>query len=192
MEKAIATIAAMVAVLASAAARADDQPYGQLAPFQIVEEVRGGVYGDDAVHREAQAPMATIQLLSSPLMLYPSSNPWLAPLLAPRLEAGAMINGFGLTSYAFAGLNWREPLWGPLFLEAGFGGAANDSSRNPHDMHHTDLGCPVTFRESAGLGWRFNDHFDVVVGIEHISHANLCSSMNPGLTSVGLRIGYRF
>jgi hypothetical protein len=103
-----------------------------------------------------------------------------------------MFNAYGLTSYGFAGLNWREPLIGPLFLEVGFGGAVNNASRNPHDLTRTDLGCPVTFRESGGLGWQFNEHFDVVVGVEHISHANLCSSLNPGLTSAGVRIGYRF
>ena len=65
-----------------------------------------------------------------------------------------MINTFGLTSYAYAGLNWRTPKWGPVFVEVGFGGAVNDSTNNPHDMRHTDLGCPVTFRKSAGIGWR--------------------------------------
>ncbi len=193
MAKAIAaTMGAIAALLACASARADDQPYGQLSPFNPVEEVRGGLFVDDAVGREAHAPMATFQLLSSPLALYPTANPWLAPLFAPRLEAGAMINGLGLTSYAFAGLNWREPLWGPLFLEVGFGGAANDSARTPYDSRKTDLGCPVTFRESGGLGWRFNDHFDAVTSIEHISHAQLCGRLNPGLTSVGLRFGYHF
>src|SRR5579863_1328361 len=113
--KAFATAAAIGAFcLAARSARADDQPYGQLTPFRPLEEVRGGVYVDDSVGREARAPMATIQLLSSPLALLPSDNPWIAPLFAPRLEAGAMINGLGLTSYAFAGLNWREPIWGPL------------------------------------------------------------------------------
>ena len=180
------------AVLAGSLARAEDATYGALAPFRPVEEVRAGLYGDDAVHRERQAPMATVQVLSSPMVVYRSANPWLSPLFAPRIEAGGMFNGFGLTSYVFAGLNWREPIAGPLFLEVGFGGAINDSSRNPHNMRQTDLGCPVSFRELGELAGDSSEHFDVVAGIEHISHANLCSNINPGLTSAGLRIGYHF
>jgi len=190
-------LAAALACLATFARGADapnppDAPYGGLAPFQPVEELRLGIFGDDAVHRERQAPMASIDALSSPIVFYQTSNALLATFLAPRLEAGAMINTFGLTSYAYAGLNWRTPKWGPVFAELGFGGAVNDSSTNPHDMEHTDLGCPVTFRESAGIGWQLTDRIDILASIEHISHANLCSNTNPGLTSVGLRVGYHF
>jgi hypothetical protein len=192
MFKRIALLAAIAATAAGPARAEDAQPYGQLTPFKPIEEVRGGVYGDDAVGREAHAAMVTFEAQSSPITLYPTSNGWLAPIFSPRLEAGAMINTLGLTSYAFAGLAWRAPLWGPLFLEIGLGGAVNDSSRDRHNLRQTDLGCPVTFRESGGVGWRFDEHFDIVVGIEHISHANLCSSLNPGLTSAGVRVGYRF
>ena len=185
-------IAAGCVALLSGSAHADPQPYGQLTSFQLVEELRGGVFGDDALGRERAAPMASIQALSSPVAFYSPSNPLLASLLAPRFEAGAMVNGFGLTSYAFAGLNWRTPQWGPLFGEVAFGGAVNDSTDDPRNMSRIDLGCPVTFRESAGLGWRISDRIDIVASIEHISHANLCSSLNPGLTSVGIRVGYRF
>jgi hypothetical protein len=194
-------VAATLACLATLPARAADapapeapavSPYGNIEPFQFVQEVRLGVFGDDTVHREQDAPMATIQALTSPVVFYQSNNPLLQTIFAPRFEAGAMINTYGLTSYAFAGLNWRTPQWGPLFLEVGFGGAVNDATDNPHDMRHTDLGCPVTFRESAGIGWRITDRIDVVASIEHISHANLCSNQNPGITSAGLRVGYRF
>jgi lipid A 3-O-deacylase len=193
----LATALALMATLARAADVANapspaDTPYGALAPFQPVEELRLGVFGDDAVHRERQAPMASIDVLSSPIVFYQTANPLLASLLAPRFEAGAMVNTFGLTSYAYAGLNWRTPKWGPVFAEFGFGGAVNDSSTNPHDMEHTDLGCPVTFRESAGIGWQLTERVDILASIEHISHANLCSNTNPGLTSVGLRVGYHF
>jgi lipid A 3-O-deacylase len=190
-------LAAALACLATLARAVDapnppDTPYGNLAPFQPVEEFRLGIFGDDAVHRERQAPMASVDALSSPIVFYQTSNALLATFLAPRLEAGAMINTFGLTSYAYAGLNWRTPKWGPVFAELGFGGAVNDSSTNPHDMEHTDLGCPVTFRESAAIGWQLTERIDILASIEHISHANLCSNTNPGLTSAGLRVGYHF
>jgi lipid A 3-O-deacylase len=190
----LAAVFACLATLARAAQLASPlaPPDGAPAPFQLVEELRLGVFGDDAVHRERQAPMASIDALSSPIVFYQTSNPLLASFLAPRFEGGAMINTFGLTSYAYAGLNWRTPKWGPVFAELGFGGAVNDSSTNPHNMQHTDLGCPVTFRESAAVGWQLTERIDILASIEHISHANLCSNTNPGLTSVGLRVGYHF
>ncbi len=191
MARRIGWMAAAVA-LGFAAPAGADQPYGQLAPFQLVQEVRAGVFGDDTVHRERQAPMATIQLLSSPMPFYQTANPYVSALLNPRFETGAMVNTLGLTSYAFAGLNWRTPNWGPVFAEVGLGGAVNNSTSDVHSTTRTYLGCPVTFRESAGLGFNLTDRIDIVGSIEHISHANLCSPHNPGITSVGLRIGYKF
>jgi hypothetical protein len=188
-------VAAAIACLVTLPARGADlapNPPDSVAPFQLLQELRLGVLGDDAVHREQQAAMASFQALTSPVVFYQTSNPWIASLVAPRFEAGAMLNTRGLTSYGFAGLNWRTPQLGPVFAEFGFGGAVNNSTTNPHDISRTDLGCPVTFRESAGLGWLLTDRIDVVASIEHISHANLCNSINPGLTSVGLRVGYRF
>ncbi len=136
--------------------------------------------------------MATFQLLSSPMPFYKTANPYLSALLNPRFETGAMVNSYGLTSYAFAGVNWRAPIWGPMFAEVAFGGAVNNGARDTSPSSRTFLGCPVTFRESAGLGFDITDRIDIVGSIEHISHANLCSPHNPGLTSVGLRIGYKF
>jgi hypothetical protein len=187
----IGLLAAMAALIFAAPAAAGE-PYGELAPFRLVEEVRGGIFGDDTVHRERQAPMATVQLLSSPMPFYQTANPGLAALFNPRFETGAMLNGYGLTSYAFAGLNWRTPHWGPVFGEFALGGAVNNSTSDVHSRTRSYLGCPVTFRESAGLGFDLTDRFDIVGSIEHISHANLCSTHNPGITSVGLRIGYKF
>jgi lipid A 3-O-deacylase len=54
------------------------------------------------------------------------------------------------------------------------------------------LGCPVTFRESGGLGFQITSNIDIVGSIEHVSHADLCGRTNPGLSSFGLRVGYKF
>jgi lipid A 3-O-deacylase len=183
---------ALAATMTCGVARADGPPYGSLQPFQAFQEVRIGGFVDNSVHREATAAMASVETLSSPITLYPSPNVWLGSLFAPRFDAGVMLNTLGLTSYAFAGLNWRTPPVYPVFLEVGLGGAVNNSTDDPHDMTRTDLGCPVTFRESGGLGWQITDRVDLVGSVEHISHANLCNRINPGLTSVGLRLGYRF
>jgi lipid A 3-O-deacylase len=51
------------------------------------------------------------------------------------------------------------------------------------------MGCPVTLRESGGLGLQITSNIDVIASIEHVSHANLCGRQNPGLTNFGLRLG---
>ena len=55
-----------------------------------------------------------------------------------------------------------------------------------------NTGCRWDFRESGGFGYQFSEHWDVIANIEHISHASLCTHINPGLTQIGARIGYRF
>ena len=55
-----------------------------------------------------------------------------------------------------------------------------------------NTGCRFDFRESGGFGYQFNEHWDLIANIEHISHASLCGHINPGLTQVGARVGYKF
>ena len=52
-----------------------------------------------------------------------------------------------------------------------------------------NTGCRFDFRESGGFGYQFNEHWDLIANIEHISHASLCTHINPGLTQVGVRVG---
>ena len=54
------------------------------------------------------------------------------------------------------------------------------------------MGCALTFRELGGFGYQFNDNWDLIASIEHVSHATFCTHINPGLTQVGVRIGYKF
>jgi len=35
-------------------------------------------------------------------------------------------------------------------------------------------------------------NIDVLASVEHISHAGLCGKTNPGLTDIGLKVGYKF
>jgi lipid A 3-O-deacylase len=82
----------------------------------------------------------------------------------------------------------RVPIYDRLFAEVEFGGALNDSEKGQPGW----LGCPVTFRESGGLGFQITSNIDIVGSIEHVSHADLCGRTNPGLSSFGLRVGYKF
>ena len=102
-----------------------------------------------------------------------------------------MINAGRGTSYVFTGVNWRIPIYSPFFFEGEFGGAANNSP-DKWEPDRIEMGCPVTFRESGGLGYQLTANVDVVASVEHISHANLCGPHNPGITDFGARVGYKF
>ncbi len=161
------------------------------APFGLLEEVRVGGFYDDPRPRENPSIVGSIEGLSTPLMFYTGGNPYIAAFLDPRLNLGAMVSLRGGTSYIFSGVNWRAPIYAGLFAELEFGGALNDSAHHI-EPGRTDLGCPVTFRESGGLGYQITSNFDVIASVEHISHASLCGRNNPGLTNFGLRVGYHF
>ena len=155
-------------------------------PFSFIDEIRGGVFYDK--HREETGILVSPEVLSSQLPFYNGSNPFLAAFLKPRLVAGAMVSVEGRISYAYTGVNWRVPIYDRLFAEVEFGGALNDSEKGQPGW----LGCPVTFRESGGLGFQITSNIDIVGSIEHVSHADLCGRTNPDLSSFGLRLGYKF
>lgn len=188
---ALALAAAAAVVLCAEPALSADAATSSIGPFVPVEEVRGGLFYDDPSPREAPSEVASFEALSSPLRFYDVANPYLAAFLNPRLSAGAMISVEGRTSYIFGGVNWHVPIWDRFFFEGEFGGALNDSARTI-EPGRTDLGCPLTFRESGGFGYQFTPNIDVVASVEHISHASLCGKQNPGLTNFGLRLGYKF
>jgi lipid A 3-O-deacylase len=172
--------------LCAAPARAADAPATPtIGPFSFFDEIRGGVFSDVL---DTSWESVSVEALSSQLPFYSGSNPFLAAFLKPRLDVGAMVSVEGHISYAYTGVNWHVPIYDRLFAEGEFGGALNDSVQGRPGW----LGCPVTFRESGGLGLQITSNVDVVASIEHVSHANLCGRQNPGLTNFGLRLGYKF
>lgn len=129
-------------------------------------------------------------LFASPFPTHDS--PFLDALLRPRPAIGTTVATAGGTSEVYAGLTWDFPLIGGFFLDASFGGTWHNGQL---DMatggHHPLLGTRFLFRESVGIGYSFNRHWNVIVGIDHASNANL-GSYNDGLTHVGAVVGYRF
>ncbi len=178
---------------APTSARADDSL--ALAPNWL-DEVRLGVFDHSGVdhnprHDEGAWADGAFEVISKPVEFYSgTSTPWRV-LLNPRFDLGATLNFHGKTSLAYTGLVWRMPVVGPLYLEGQFGGAYNNSPRGTIPGR-LDIGCPITFHEFGGVGWRISEHFDAVLGIEHISHAGLCGGGNVGLTNPGVKIGYVF
>ena len=178
------------------AARADDWLPAATTPqstpvFSFLQEVRVGAYAHNWIHNENAPVDLSVEALSSPLTFPGFTNPWVSWFFVPRMNLGAMINAEGKTSYAFGGFTWRIPVYGPLYFEGELGGAVNNAVRTP-TPDRVDMGCVATFRESGGFGVQLSQNVDVIINIEHISHATFCSKTNPGITDVGFRIGYKF
>ncbi len=194
---AFAALVAVVALAEAVPASAGDLDPALFDPtpanpgFSLVDELRLGAFDHNFVNDEGSPFDVSFEALSSPLRLYASANPVVSGFLNPRLAFGAMINTGGRTSYAFTTLNWRIPIYSSFFFEGEFGGAANDSPRE-REPDRVNIGCPVTFRESGGFGYQLTANVDVVANVEHVSHADLCGKVNPGITDFGVRIGYKF
>ena len=181
-------------VPASALAADGPDPLQALASYHesggagILDEVRLGVLGfwqDNASSEEGV--YVTAQVLFDPF-LQPLDNRILDILLRPRPHIGGTAS-FDGTDQLFAGLTWTVPIWRGLFAEASLGGTIHNG---PLENAQVALGCRVLFRESLGLGVAIGEHWRVIAGIDHSSHAELCGDDNDGLTHVGVSAGYRF
>jgi lipid A 3-O-deacylase len=178
------------------AAWADDvlAPETTFAPQSYVnffQEVRVGAYAHNVIHDEDAPVDVSVETLSSPIVFANVNNPWVSWFFDPRINLGAMINTGGKTSYAFTGLTWRIPLWGPVFFEGEFGGSVNNAPTHP-EPNRIDMGCVPNFRESGGFGVQLSKNVDFIVNVEHTSHATFCTHIDPGITDFGFRVGYKF
>ena len=154
-----------------AGARASIAP-GPNTYINFLDEARVGVYAHNWIHDEGSPVDVSGELLSTPIG-YASNigGPWFSWFFNPRINLGAMINTGGKTSYGFTGLTWRIPIYQRFFFEGEFGAAVNTSPlRDEPDRVNT--GCRWDFRESGGFGYQFDEHWDMIANIEHISHAS--------------------
>jgi lipid A 3-O-deacylase len=157
------------------------------APSPLIDEVRFGAlaHNADASNGEDGADLNLELLFRRPGGRYDS--PLLDFALRPRIHVGASVNTAGDTSQIYAGLSWDVQLLPKLSLELTFGGALHDG---PTEAGPDSYGCSVNFRESASLGYALDERWTVYGTISHMSNADLCDR-NTGLTSAGLRLGYK-
>jgi lipid A 3-O-deacylase len=159
---------------------------GDRAP--LIDEVRAGVlaHSIDPNSSEDGVDLNLELLFRRPGGRY--DNPLLDFALRPRIHAGASVNTQGDTSQVYAGLSWDAQLAPKLSLEVTFGGALHDG---PTGSGRADsYGCSLNFRESASLGYALDERWTVYGTISHMSNADLCD-FNSGLTSAGVRLGYK-
>jgi len=154
----------------------------------IISELRLGIYDHNTdlagSRHETYKPDINAEILFN-------GPSWLQWMAKPRINLGTNLNTGSGTSSAYAGLVWNFDLTDTLFLEGGFGGAIHDGETDKETPNNLDLGCRVLFHENASIGYRLTPNVNVMATVDHISSAALCNP-NPGLTNVGVRLGYAF
>jgi lipid A 3-O-deacylase len=159
-----------------------------LAGDSFVDEARIGIYDHDselfASRAETSDPDINVELLFK-------APEWLQWLAKPRINLGANINTGNGTSMAYSGLVWDYDFTDTMFIEGGFGGAIHDGETHQQTATNLNLGCRVLFHENVSLGYRVTNNSSIMITVDHMSNAGLCSP-NPGLTDIGLRYGYTF
>jgi hypothetical protein len=157
-------------------------------PSPLVYEVRFGVLAHSINRNNSEDGVdLNLELLFRRAAVQ-YNDAFLNFLLRPRLHLGASINTVGDTSQLYAGLTWDVNLTPRLSLELTFGGALHDgpTGANSPDSY----GCVLNFRESFALGYALSERWTVYGTVSHISNADLCNH-NTGLTSAGVRLGYK-
>ncbi|MCM2293754.1 acyloxyacyl hydrolase [Allorhizobium sp. BGMRC 0089] len=154
----------------------------------IIDEVRLGVVTSIQSNQNGIAGEGMV--LFDPFHSETAHGFW-EKLTHPRVHVGAEIGSRHLNDEAYAGFTWTVNMTDKIFAEAGFGGVVHDGATHDSNDGGPSLGCKVLFREYAGLGYRFTQHWNVMGQVEHASNAGLCDP-NDGMTRAAVMIGYKF
>lgn len=156
----------------------------------LPQEIRGGVLKHDVrnglSHKYEKGYDINAELLwSSPQLTF------FEYIFSPRPHLGTSINTEKGTDQFYLGLTWRLDFLKFLFVEGSLGGEVHTGELKTKSSHKQALGCRFLFRESVSFGVQVTETHSLSLMLDHASNAGL-SSHNPGLTSIGLRYGYRF
>lgn len=182
----IYSVLAVLSLLAAAASARAGEDWHDMPGYLSELRLGGLVHNVEAEGSERGFDVNAELLLAAPG--WSTGTGWADVLLRPRPTLGASLNSDGGTDKVYLGLTWSIGLWDGLDLELGFGGAAHDGPLVEADV--ASYGCRLNFRESAALALDLDPRWRLIAGIEHMSNADLCAR-NRGLTSAGLRLGYR-
>ncbi len=154
---------------------------------EILSEIRGGVLLHDQgpfSHNKESGIDTNLEVLFA-------SPDYFEVIYAPLPHFGFSVNSAGDTSQVYLGLTWEWDFWGSGFFDVSIGGAYHTGETTTAKLNKKELGCSILFRESIDLGYRISGPHSVMLHLDHISNAKLCST-NEGLESIGIRYGYRF
>ena len=187
--KLIAALA--LALFAGQAVAQDSYDFG-------VDEVRGGLFFHSVDHAPPNSFLGfidttrlqdvNVELLWRPFEL--GDWNWLGEI---RPHLGGTFNFGGLESQVYGGLSWTHYIaGGPVFIEASFGGALHNGALTGAAWPARNLGCQALFRESGSIGYQITEQANIMLTVEHSSHAGLCGNNNVGITNLGVRAGWKF
>ena len=180
-----------LAVSAGSALAQDSYDFG-------LDEVRGGLFFHSVDYAPPSALFGLIdtsrfqdvnvELLFRPFDL--GEWNWLGEF---RPHAGGTFNFGGLESQIYGGLSWTHHIaGGPVFIEGTFGAALHNGAASGATLPARNLGCSPLFRESASIGYDVTEQANIMLTVEHSSHAGLCGPNNAGITNLGVRAGWKF
>ena len=161
--------------------------YTPISKTGYLSEVRGGLL----VHDEGPFSRNKEDGIDTNFEVLFKSPSILDTVYSPRPHLGATLNSAGNTSQAYLGLTWDWDFYRDYFLNFSLGGAIHSGEKVTDDPKTKSLGCSVLFRESLDLGYKVSGPHSVMLHLDHISNAKLCST-NEGLETFGLRYGYKF
>lgn len=187
--KLVAAVA--LALFAGQAVAQDSYDFG-------VDEVRGGLFFHSVDHAPPNSFLGfidttrlqdvNVELLWRPFDL--GDWNWLGEI---RPHLGGTFNFGGLESQVYGGLSWTHYIaGGPVFIEASFGGAIHNGALTGATWPARNLGCQALFRESGSIGYQITEQANIMLTVEHSSHAGLCGAENKGITNLGVRAGWKF
>jgi len=127
---------------------------------------------------------------------------FLKPLLSPQPYIGGMLNLEGNTSYARAGILWRQNVGNRFYGDLGLGLAIHNGTTSvprdspdlfPRLLEEIEFGSRVLFRVQTTAGVRVTEDWAGELFYEHLSHAGLLNDrLNDGVDIVGARVARRF
>ncbi len=149
-------------------------------------------------HKERDQSGISAELLFQPVnidflgLFEAGPESWTYALVNPRPHLGGLINldGNG-TNYGYGGLTWHFELTDLVFFEGGLGMAYTNGSKTG-SATRAALGAKWQFHESVAIGFNVSENLTLVTQFEHLSHRKVFSNYNRGLSSLSVKLGYKF
>ena len=124
--------------------------------------------------------------------------------LSPQVYIGGTVNLEGETSFAGAGLLWRQSLGEKFYGDLGVGLVVHngtlDVTLRPGESfsdafnrlsQEIEFGSRILFREQMAIGYNVNENWSTELFYEHLSNAGLAKE-NDGVNNLGIRAVKKF